>query len=183
LKSVEYADYSLRKFFKTASKEKWFNNTLFILTADHTGPSNDKFYFHETGLFAVPIILYKTGSSLKGVDHTVAQQIDIMPTVLNYVGYDKAFYSYGNDLLDTARKGFAVNYLNDVYQMFEDDHFLQFDGNNTLGLYNYRTDSLLQNNILAKEPEKGKKMETKLKAIIQDYYGRMIHNKMTPDKE
>lgn len=38
--SIGYADYLWRCFFEKAKKESWYNNTLFIITADHTGPSN-----------------------------------------------------------------------------------------------------------------------------------------------
>jgi phosphoglycerol transferase MdoB-like AlkP superfamily enzyme len=179
LRSIEYADFSLEKFFESASKEKWFNNTLFVITADHTGPSTDKASSSYAGLFEIPIIVYKPNSSFKGRDHKIAQHIDILPTVLHYVNYDKETLTYGNDLLDTARKGFAINYLNDVYQIFQADHLLQFDGNNSIALFNYKTDSLLENNLLEKEKDYKNKMEPKLKSIIQDYYYRMIHNKMT----
>ena len=33
---VNYTDYALKRFFATASRMKWFDNTLFVITADHT---------------------------------------------------------------------------------------------------------------------------------------------------
>jgi phosphoglycerol transferase MdoB-like AlkP superfamily enzyme len=183
LRSIEYTDFALRKFFESASKEKWFNNTLFVITADHTGPSTDKFYTDNAGLFEIPLIFYTPNGSLKGVNHRTAQHIDILPTVLHYVDYRKDIFAYGNDLLDTAHTGFAVNFINEVFQLFQEDYLLQFDGNNTIALYNYNTDSLLQNNLMEKEPAIKQHMETQLKALIQDYYFRMIHNKMTAENE
>ncbi len=182
LKSIEYADFSLRKFFESASKEKWFDNTLFVITADHTGSSDDRAYMSDAGLFKIPLLFYKHNSTFRGTDHRVAQQIDILPTVLNYLNYDKNFYAFGSNLLDSANTGYAVNYLNEVYQLFEGDHLLQFDGNDPIGLYNFQADSLLQTDLLAKEPERSKQMETKLKAIIQAYHSDMIHDKMTTEK-
>jgi len=178
LKSIQYSDYSLKKFFDSASKEKWFDSTLFVITTDHTGPSADNFYSNSAGSFEIPIIVYKHNSSFKGINHKTTQQIDIMPTVLNYLNYDEPFFSFGNNMLDTTQTGYAVNFINDVYQIFQDDHLLQFDGNKTIALYNYKTDSLLQNNLIVNEAEKQKEMETKMKAILQIYHHAMITNKL-----
>ena len=180
-RSIEYSDYSLRKFFNAAAREKWFQHTLFILTADHTGPAADKFYSTGTGLFRVPILLYNPGAPLKGVDHTVAQHIDILPTVLNYLHYNRNFFAYGNDLLDTARFGYAINYLNDVYQLIEKDHLLQFDGSDPIGLFKYKTDSLQQEDLLGRDTATARQMVRKLEAIIQDHNYRMIHNQLTAE--
>ncbi|TAL58523.1 MAG: alkaline phosphatase family protein [Bacteroidetes bacterium] len=188
LKSVEYADFSLRKFFESASKEKWFDSTLFVITADHTGPSNDPYYSSSAGIFRVPILFYKRDSNFKGINHKVTQHIDLLPTVLNYTGYDGNYFSFGHNMLDSAHTGYAVNFINDVYQLIQDDYLLQFDGNNTIAFYNYKTDSLLQNNLMGKEPEGEKpsdsyRMERKLKAIIQTYYNGMINNKLTAGRK
>ena len=188
LKSVQYTDLSLRKFFESASKEKWFDNTLFILTADHAGPSTDNFYSNNAGNFEVPIIFYKHNSSFKGVDHKTSEQIDILPTVLSYLNYDKDFFAFGNNSLDSTHSGYAVNYINDVYQFFQDDYLLQFDGAKTIALYNYKTDSLLKENILhsgssAAIATTQKRMEDRLKAIVQTYNHSMINNQLTSERK
>lgn len=183
LKSVEYADFSLRRFFESASKEKWFDSTLFVITADHTGPSNDPYYSNSTGMFRVPVLYYMHNSGLKGVDHRISQHIDILPTVLSYLGHSGDLYAFGNNMLDSTHKGYAVNFISDVFQLFQDEKLLQFDGTKTIALYNYKTDSLLRENILGKEPETELQMERKLKAVIQTYYDGMINNKLTVPKQ
>lgn len=181
LKSIEYTDFALQKFFESASKENWFDSTLFVITSDHTGPSSDNFYSNCVGSFEIPIIFYKHNSSLRGVNHNVTQQIDIMPTVLNYLNHNESYFSFGSNALDSNSTGYAVNFINDVYQIFQDDYLLQFDGNKTIALYNYKTDSLLQNNLVANETEKQKRMETKMKAILQTYHHAMIANKLAAE--
>ena len=69
--------------------------------------------------------------------------------------------------------------MNDIYQLIQGDYFLQFDGTRAIGFYNYKTDSLLQNNLLGTKPEQQNPMENKLKAIIQTYNYGMIHNALT----
>ncbi len=183
LKSIEYSDHALKRFFDSAKKEKWFDRTLFVITADHTGPSNDPYYSNSAGIFRVPILVYQHNGKLKGINHRITQHIDIMPTLLDYLEYPGNYFAFGNSMLDSTSSGYAVNFINDVYQYFEEDHLLQFDGSKTIGFYDFKNDSLLQNNLSGKFPEKEKSMEQKLKAIIQTYYHGMIHNKLTAGKK
>ena len=111
--------------------------------------------------------------------HAIAQQIDIMPTILNYLGYDHPYIAYGCDLLNTADdETWAVNYLNGIYQYVKGDYLLQFDGQQTRALYNYRTDIYLKTNLADKERDERIKMERQLKAIIQSYMTRMVNNEL-----
>ncbi|KAA6317750.1 Lipoteichoic acid synthase 1, partial [termite gut metagenome] len=151
-KCIGYTDYALKRFFETASHESWFKNTLFVITADHTNQSLLEEYRTGSGLFAVPILFYRPDSDLKGfVDASIAQQIDIMPTVLGYLGYDKPYVSFGCDLFNTSpEKTFAVNYLNGTYQYFKGNYLLQFNGEATTAIYQFKTDRLLKENLLGK---------------------------------
>ncbi|KAA6327116.1 Lipoteichoic acid synthase 1 [termite gut metagenome] len=180
-RGIGYSDYALRRFFETASRKPWFENTLFVITADHTNQSVLKEYQTESGLFAVPILFYQPNSTLKGyVDTAIAQQIDIMPTVLGYLGYDKPYLSFGCDLLETSpEKTFAVNYLNGTYQYFKGDYLLQFNGEKTTAIYNFKTDVFSKNNLSEEiAPEVRKQMERELKAIIQQYMERMVNDEL-----
>ena len=178
-KCIRYSDYALKRFFEKASKQPWFNNTVFVLTADHTNQTEHLEYQTELGVFAVPVIFYTPNGDLKGRRDAIAQQIDIMPTVLGYLGYDKPYITFGCDLLHTPLvKTYAVNYTNGVYQYVKGDYLLQFDGEKTMAVYAFKTDKLLKNNLIGKVPEQGK-MEQELKAIIQQYMERMNENKMT----
>jgi len=54
-KSLMYADYSLKKFFETIADMDWFDNTLFILVADHTSISSHPFYGNILGQYLIPL--------------------------------------------------------------------------------------------------------------------------------
>ena len=129
LESIGYADYALGRFFESASKTDWYNNTLFVLTADHTAQSESEFYQSTVGHYAVPLIfICPSDSSMHGVYTRTAQQTDIMPTILDYVGCDEPFVAFGNSLFDTAAPRFAVSYLNGLYQLIDDERCVNFDG-------------------------------------------------------
>lgn len=178
-KCIQYTDMALQRFFDKAKTMPWFENTLFVITGDHTNQSNHAAYMTDLGLFTVPIILYHPNSALKGVRSTIAQQIDIMPTVLNYVGYDAPFIAFGRDLLHSEdTEGYAVNYINGIYQYTYGSFVLQFDGLQSIAVYDYIADPLLKENLLGSIPEQAI-MEKQLKAIIQQYIERMLRDELT----
>lgn len=177
--SIGYTDYSVKEFFESAKKADWYNNTLFIITADHTAQAEKSYYKNKIGNYAVPILFYSPSDTLfKGQSNTVAQQTDIFPTILDYLGYDKPFISFGNSLLNDSIDHFAINYINGIYQLVKDDYVLHFDGSKTIAVYNFRSDSLLQNNIIDQKSEY-QESESYLKAILQSYQERLVENKLS----
>lgn len=58
LRSITYADQALREYFDKAKRQHWFNNTIFILVADHTGKAKTPQFDHEIGSFRVPVLIY-----------------------------------------------------------------------------------------------------------------------------
>jgi phosphoglycerol transferase MdoB-like AlkP superfamily enzyme len=177
-KCVGYTDYALRQFFKRMSQYEWYNNTLFVLTADHTNQTSHKEYYTDINGYSVPILFYHPGSDLKGLDTLPVQQIDIMPCILGYLNYDNFYFAYGQDIFNIDREDkFVVNYNNRLYQFIQNDYFLQFDGQEIKSVYNYKSDIFLQNNLAGTVAEQHE-MEIKLKAIIQQYIVRMIENRL-----
>lgn len=179
-KCIRYTDNALRKFFEKAKTMPWYKNTLFVITSDHTNLSDHDYYQTDLGGFCSPIIFFDPSGEFKpGMRNAIAQQIDIMPTVLSYLGYDKKYVGFGIDLLTTpAEDTWAVNYLNGIYQYVKGDYLLQWDGNKTKALYRFRTDLLLKDNVANKEPKVREAMERQVKAIIQSYMERMTQNEL-----
>ena len=182
LKCIQYTDYALKNFFHKASQMPWFKNTLFVITADHT--SSD-IIFDESrtswGFYAIPVIFYKPDNSLAGTESKMTQQIDIMPSVLGYLHYDKPFVAFGRNVFDPQSGAFAFNYRDNVYQFFQGDYLLEFDGLKSLGLYNFKVDKMITDNLVNKMPDRVKEMEGYAKAVIQQYNSRLIDNRMTAD--
>lgn len=180
---VEYTDFALRELFAEISSKAWFRNTLFVITADHTNESIHKEFQNNFGSYSIPIIFYKSGSDLRGVKMRIAQQIDIMPTVLNYLNYDEEYIAFGNNLLDDSGESFAFNTSGSTYHLYMKDHILEMTDNKTIGLFDYKNDVFLEKSIVGKDPELQINMEEKLKAIIQTYNSRLIDNNMIIRRE
>lgn len=183
LEVVGYTDYALRNFFKQASEQDWFKNTLFVITADHTNESVRKEFQNNFGSYCVPIIFYKYQSGLKGLKNRIAQQIDIMPSVLSYLGFDAEFIAFGNNLFDDSAESFAFNTSGSTYQLFMMDHLLEMIDNKPVGLYNFKEDRFIERNLIGLDTTVTEAMERKLKAIIQTYNSRLIDNDMVLNME
>ena len=177
--AVMYADYALMKFFETASTMDWYDNTIFVITADHTSEPYLDEYKTRLGVYHIPLIFYAPQDSIGYQENIAVSQVDIMPTVLQLLGYETSFIAFGNSVFDNSRDHFAVNFLNGIYQIIDDNYVLQFDGTKSIALYNFHDDNLLENNLILFHPEKVTQMESQLKAYIQQYNMRLIKNRLT----
>jgi hypothetical protein len=175
--SVQYTDHALREFFNSCRKQSWFKNTLFVITADHVSSEVTlRPYQTSWGQYAVPLVFYQAGMSPAFETEIVAQQIDVMPTVLGYLNYDKPYLSFGNDLW-SVKSGSAFNFGAPVYQYFSDSRLIQFDGEKTVGLYDFKEDKYLKHNLSGSENYDS--LELLLKARLQQFKNRMVENRLT----
>lgn len=180
---IGYTDYSLKRFFETASKMPWYDSTLFVITNDHANQPYFPEFKTNIGIFAGPFIMYKPDGSLKGKSKDLVEQIDIMPSILGYLNYDKPFIAFGRNIFDSdSSDPFVITYASSTYQLMIGDYVYLSDGIKESGFYNYKTDILLSSNLMGKYPDIELKMEAKLKAIIQQYNNRMIGDKLTIGK-
>jgi phosphoglycerol transferase MdoB-like AlkP superfamily enzyme len=178
---VRYSDMALRKFFATASKQAWFSNTLFVITADHTSMVREKedHFSKNLGLYAIPILFYAPGDSmLRGVYSKPVQQIDILPSVMEYTGYRKPFFAMGNSIF-TDDKRFVINTISGNFQFYKDGYLLLT--NNELkpkSLYAYPADSNCTNNILGPNTAIAKDRNVYLRSFRQVYNNSLNRDEM-----
>ena len=178
---VRYSDYALQEFFDYAKQQTWYENTLFVLTADHTNGLTDTLYLNDKGRYEVPIIFFEPKMDER--IRTRARkfpigQTDIMPSILGYLGYDEAYFAFGEDVITQDKKApYVVNYNSPVYQIFSDSLLVQFDGKEVTAAYNFLKDRMLQKDI--KDECDTEDMVRYLKAYIQQYIHRMKENRLT----
>lgn len=178
--TIGYTDHALRQFFLAASKQPWFERTLFVLTADHTNELTLPEYTNARGLYEVPIAFYHPSLAAERRAQVVSQT-DIMPSVLGFVGYDEPYFAFGEDALTQPKPHpYAVCYNTPLYQIFSDSLLVQFDGEQVTAVYDYRTDRRLQTNIEdIVASERITPMIDYLKAFIQQYIHCMVHDELT----
>lgn len=66
--TIAYADIALQKFFQTAATKPWFNNTVFVITGDHTSHSDKEYFYSQSGHYEVPFLIYAPGIDIKHIN-------------------------------------------------------------------------------------------------------------------
>lgn len=178
---IGYSDNALRKFFDTAKTMPWFNNTIFVITADHMSTHSLDKYNTDWGTFAIPMMFYVPGHDefIGFNDSTIVQQTDILPTVAQLIGSPSPYISFGNDMFGENDEHFVFNHKDGIYILIEAGYLLQFDGEKSIGLYDLANDAYMKNNTVNTNLEIQSKLENRVKAIIQDYADRFIENRLT----
>lgn len=83
LKTISYVDLALKNYMSCAQSKAWFDKTIFLFVADHTGPALDEANSDFEQKFEIPILFYsKKPELLRGLNpNQYAQQIDLFPTI------------------------------------------------------------------------------------------------------
>lgn len=175
--TVGYTDYALKRFFEEAQKKPWFNNTLFIITADHSATTQEPEYITLLGKFRIPIIFYHPKLKQGIKMNKNIQQADILPTAMALLGYPKPFISFGKNAFLEGDNPYIL-YISGEYMLREGNYLCKYHEGLDSKLY------FLPNDINAKK-DIGKenkyilnKMTLKIQAIIQEYNTRLIENKL-----
>jgi phosphoglycerol transferase MdoB-like AlkP superfamily enzyme len=174
---IGYSDNALKLFFDSAKNEPWFENTLFIITADHTNQFWYPFYSSPINRFAIPILFYHPNGSFKGVNDELTHQMDIFPSIVDLVGYEKPINSWGRSLFSNSGKPFSIHFSGTVYHFITEKYILVFDGDSVIGIYD-KEDQWLTNNLKENYNINFSNEEKYLKAFMQDYMNRIIEKKL-----
>jgi phosphoglycerol transferase MdoB-like AlkP superfamily enzyme len=181
--TMGYADYSLRKFFETASTRPWFNHTIFVVTGDHTQKTDldDPEFTSFYGYYRVPLIIYVPGLKNETLPYDpkrITQHVDIVPTVMDLLGVrvpDRLLF--GQSVFDTGLVGRAYNYTSYNY-WYEEPELMVDMGRppNPLRTYTYKDIKTL----IPADPqaEKFAQPTRNLKAVIQYMHDGLFNNSL-----
>lgn len=110
--AVKYTDFAIGNFLKQARSKAWFNNTIFIVVADHCASSAGKEALPVTG-YHIPMLIYSPQNIQPGKIDALTAQIDIAPTILGLLSFDYTTKFFGQDILNTPaekQKAFISTY-------------------------------------------------------------------------
>lgn len=142
--SLRFLDYSVGHFIRTARKESYFNNTLFVFLGDHglMRPAPHMFPSEqalELGRLHVPLVFYAPELIKSGkVIDTLAGEVDVLPTVAAFVGIPYTNTTLGLNLMDnrlvSSRLNFVISWHGEPSQLgiIGDKYYLRIysDGTN-----------------------------------------------------
>lgn len=181
--SISYFDYSLRLFFDIIKNETWYKKTIFVFSADHN------IFLHgreKAGLyknFRIPIFFHLPGQRIHQLIDKPVQQLDIVPTILDMLHYQRPFMSFGQPVSDKG-PGIVFNHFGDLYQAIDSSYLFGYNEKTEepAYLYNFRSDTMLAKDLLLKgQPpdQHAEKMEEYLRAVLQCFNYSMIKNKLS----
>ena len=134
------------------------------------------------GHFLIPIFFYTPGGQLPARCDTtrLIQQIDITPSLLSLLNYQKPYFSFGKDVFDASPTfvNYAFNDWNGLSMYYLDDLMIEYKDNSLVGIYEYQKDFSLKHNLLKRKDQYPQLpfMQQQMEAIIQQYVTRMKNN-------
>lgn len=175
---VGYTDFALKKFFESSKNSDWFNDTIFIFTADHGNQTFYPFYKKMVNRFANPLMIYKPNSNLVGVDNRLASHMDIFPTVADLIDYPKPFRSWGRSLVsDNTTEPFVINYFSGgSYFIMDENYICIHNGFEAIGFYELN-DKNFENNIIDQKNQLMVDLEKKCSLFLENYFNTLMASK------
>lgn len=168
LNSLYYADWALGEFIASAKKAGYYDDTIFVLTADHVsgfaGKANDAPSLHH-----VPLLIIAPGLK-PGLDHRTGGQVDVIPSLVQLAGWRSAHAGLGHSLFDTgpnpARGTLCVR--GNVIERIEDKGWVMHDLRQRIGTSR------------ALPAEDAQAMEKRLLAMYQVGHTLLLRNRLVP---
>lgn len=171
LETINYTDLALRHFFNTARNKKWYKNTLFVITADHTSVHYNPDFSTYPSNMQIPVIMFSPADSFyKGHIIKTTSQNDILPSVLHSLGFPSPIPAFGRSVFDTTYTGISLILQNGIYKSICQPYIFESD---LKGNDKFTTDSTQ-----LVSPTNRQEFENFTKALIQQYNNRMINNKL-----
>ncbi len=179
-RSFRYTDEALRQLFSAAAKKEWFANTLWVITADHSGPMPGAKPLNRYQRYQIPILLYDPSQLIVGPQNCLLQQTDILPSILDYIGFEGSLKSFGRSVFDILQPPqYSYTYSEGLFQIMDGEYLLLFDGRKSIAMYQYSKDKKLKSNLLHKLTGERARLELAIKAAIQQHHRAMIQNSWT----
>ena len=134
-------------------------------------------------MFRIPIAFYDPSGKLKAEKSDKAfQQLDIMPTILDLLNIETSYYAFGNSYF-SPESGEALVYISGSYHHFKDGHMTVYSDEKAQNLYNYTLNKVDLEDSLSYYKKQSKKVENKIKAMIQRYNHDLIQNQTTTNEK
>lgn len=124
-KSIRYVDMALKEFFTYIQKKKWYDNTLFIITADHTQKMRRQEFNTELGRYRVPMFIFHPKINLSEFNtDRITQHVDIMPTILDVLGMENPNSLYFGNSVFLNEKGRMINFISNRFMYLAPPNFV-----------------------------------------------------------
>lgn len=120
-RTMSYVDHVIGEFMEQASQRDWYEQTIFVFIADHGLPII-KDRLENIRNANIPFVIFAPGLSLEPeiIDRPVSQ-VDVAPTILGLINYQKPYYFFGQNVL-SSDSTFACRITEDEGYWLEDNY-------------------------------------------------------------
>lgn len=115
--AVKYTDYCIGKFINDAKQKPWFNNTVFVVVADHCAKVAGKTEIPVNN-YHIPCLIYAPSFISPKIESRLTAQIDLAPTLLGLLNttYTNKFLGADiNKLVPGKERVFLCTYQKIAY--------------------------------------------------------------------
>ncbi len=168
LNAIYYTDWALGEFIKSAKQAGYYDNTIFVLLADHASEFVENVE-NVPNLFHIPLLIVGPGVKT-GLDERIGSQFDIMPTVIDIAGWPVGHSGLGRSLFDNSRinERAALTVSDNVINWITPQGWLSHDLTRRVAASNGLTDKDLN------------EMELNLLAVYQATSRLQLDNQVAP---
>ncbi len=184
--AMRLQDFSLGKFFEMAKKQKWYDNTIFLVFGDHSLPHNNAINVEDwqrnlNNGYHVPLVIHSPKYIKPGIENKIASEMDVMPTVAGLTGVPYKTRSFGRDLFNTKydnyRAAFSYNwYAPFQLSLIDKDFYFEYIPYNGQGRLINHTAATPNDDVKDKFPDKYREMETLAKGLYESAKYLLHHN-------
>ena len=142
LNTMKYSDEKLSEFMEKCKKETWFKDTIFIFLADHVAGfgddsnllkgSNFELKKRELEGYWIPLVIYAPHIFKPKTVDILSSQADLMPTIIDILGFKNTFATVSNSLFDDAYHRFVFIRDGSTYTMIKNSGYIQHNLKNIL---------------------------------------------------
>ncbi len=175
-RAIAYTDLSLKHFFEYASKKSWFNETVFVITGDHTSHGLLEYFYCPSGRYEIPFLIYSPGIVPQKIKKSVSQ-CDIMPTLAAAMGNEIHYAGLGKNAFDKNYEGYSMHYDKGLYYMIQYPYSMGMNENGEVKVFQKQIRNYPKPTKLAHNGKVYNKMNETLTAYLTVFTERLKSNK------
>ena len=139
--AIKYTDYAIGDFLKQAKTKSWFNNTVFVIMADHCASSAGRWNLN-IDKYRIPAMIYNLENATPQKIEKLSSQIDMFPTLFALLNWDYTSNLFGLDIMKMKKedeRAFIGNYRN--LGLLKDQQLMILSDQHIVNYYEWETDN------------------------------------------
>ena len=186
--AFRFMDHSLGKFMEQASKEGYFDNTLFFFFGDHgitayAGEHSPAYLTHtQLSGMHTPFLIYAPKLLPAQVIDRIGSELDVLPTAAGLAGIDYINTTLGRDLFDPQfddrRHAFTITHSNnsELGLVSKDFYFMVFENGDKPRLFALNGGAT-QQNLVEQQPQLAQQLRALTFGLFETSKYLLYHNK------